>query len=131
MAVFADGVDNIVSTHKRVAASYFADGSVEMACPPLQALLHIMAHGAARGARCRIIPAFRALFTRENVLASDWYAAPSGSQTEARHPAVARARHVTCKISSRKKNYAEEAQTPRHPGQTGIGMGYLSQGQDR
>jgi len=32
MAVFADGVDNIVSTHQRVAESYFADGSIEMAC---------------------------------------------------------------------------------------------------
>ena len=73
LAAFADGVDNIVSTHKRVAESYFADGSVELACPPLKALLHIMAHGQHEG-RDVNDPAFRILFTRENVLASDWYA---------------------------------------------------------
>src|SRR5262249_47362550 len=39
---FADGVDNIVSTQKRVADHYFADGSIADACPPLRALLHLM-----------------------------------------------------------------------------------------
>ena len=61
MAVFADGVDNIVGTHKRAAESYFADGSIEMACPPLKALLHIMARGNYEG-RDVNHPGFRVLF---------------------------------------------------------------------
>jgi phosphoenolpyruvate carboxykinase (diphosphate) len=73
MAVFADGMDNIVSTQKHVAESYFADGSVEMACPPLKALLHIMVHGDYKGWNLNH-PEFRALFTCENVLGSEWYA---------------------------------------------------------
>ena len=40
--IFADGMDNIVSTQKRVARMFFDDGSVKQACPPLRALLHIM-----------------------------------------------------------------------------------------
>jgi len=43
LAEFANGVDNIVSTQKRVAKMYFDDGSIRQACPPLQALLHINA----------------------------------------------------------------------------------------
>src|SRR5208282_3769683 len=49
LKVFADGMDNIVTTHRDVALRYFADGSVDWACPPLQALLHIMAHGSYAG----------------------------------------------------------------------------------
>ena len=49
LAVFADGVDNIVEAQQRVAAAYFADGTIEDACPPLKALLHIMAHGHYEG----------------------------------------------------------------------------------
>ncbi len=74
MDIFADGVANIVETHKRVAQHYFADGSIEMACPPLRALLHIMAHDQFEG-RDLGNARLRALFTRENMLASDWYAA--------------------------------------------------------
>ncbi|MGH7526995.1 MAG: hypothetical protein ACREMX_09860, partial [Gemmatimonadales bacterium] len=71
-AVFADGVANIVAAQRRVAAEYFADGTIEDACPPLQALLHIMAHGDYQG-KDAADPAIRALFTREALLASDWY----------------------------------------------------------
>ena len=53
--------------------SYFADGSIAMACPPLQALLHIMAHDQFEG-RDLGHAKIRTLFTRENMLASDWYA---------------------------------------------------------
>ena len=70
--IFADGMDNIVETQKRVAQLYFDDGSIEMACPPLKALLHIMVHGDHEG-RDLNHGEFRALFTRENLLASDWY----------------------------------------------------------
>jgi len=71
-AVFADGVDNIVSTARRVAEHYFADGGVQLACPPLRALLHIMRDGQHEG-RDLTHPDIRALFTRESLLASDWY----------------------------------------------------------
>ncbi len=73
--VFADAVANIVATHQRVAESYFADGSIEMACPPLKALLEIMAHGQSAQGYTLDSPELRAMFTRESVLASDWYAA--------------------------------------------------------
>lgn len=74
--VFADAVANIVATHQRVAESYFADGSIEMACPPLKALLEIMAHGqSAQGYNARFARVAGDVSTRESVLASDWYAA--------------------------------------------------------
>jgi hypothetical protein len=72
--VFADGVDNIVGAMREAAAHYFADGSIEQAVPPLKALLHIMRDGAWEG-RGADDPVFRELFTRESVLASDWYQA--------------------------------------------------------
>ena len=46
---FAAGVDAIVEAQARVALQYFEDGSVEAACPPLKALLHIMARGSYQG----------------------------------------------------------------------------------
>jgi hypothetical protein len=49
MEAFAAGVDAIVAAQKRVAENYFYDGSVHAACPPLRALLHIMAHGEWEG----------------------------------------------------------------------------------
>ncbi len=72
MADFADGVLNIAAAHKKVAESYFADGSIKYAIPPLEALLHLMAERPYQGYRLDD-PAFRALFTRQAVLESDWY----------------------------------------------------------
>ena len=72
MAIFADGMDNIVSTHQKVAKNYFDDGSIEMACPPLRALLQIMFDGQCEKKDLRH-PEIRALFTRESMIASDWY----------------------------------------------------------
>lgn len=74
-AVFADAMDNIVTTHRRIAQSYFDDGTVEQASPPLRALLEIMAQGATREGHGLRAPEVRALFTRDHLLASDWYAA--------------------------------------------------------
>jgi hypothetical protein len=73
LTMFAAGVESIVEAQTRVAKQYFEDGSVEAACPPLQALLHIMACGNYRGKQVDD-PAVRAMFTRESLLASDWYA---------------------------------------------------------
>lgn len=71
---FADGVNNIVETQRRVAARYFEDGSLDLAIPPLRALLEIMARGSFEG-KTAADPEVRALFDRETVLDSDWYGA--------------------------------------------------------
>jgi hypothetical protein len=72
--IFADGMDNIVATQKRVAKMYFDDGSIAQASPPLRALLHIMLNDEWEGKGLEH-PDVRKLFTRENLLASGWYAA--------------------------------------------------------
>jgi hypothetical protein len=72
MDLFAAGVDAIVDSQRRVAANYFEDGSIEGACPPLKALLHIMACGHYEGKGVDD-PRIRGLFTRESLLSSDWY----------------------------------------------------------
>ncbi len=72
--VFADGMDNILATQRRVAKMYFDDGGIAQACPPLQALLHIMLHDQWEGKGLNH-PDVRKLFTYENMIASDWYAA--------------------------------------------------------
>jgi hypothetical protein len=69
---FIAGVDALVETQTRVARGYFADGSVQAACPPLKALLHVMVHGSFEGMNLDH-PTVRALFTREETLASAWY----------------------------------------------------------
>ena len=74
LEVFVDGIDNIVATQQRVAKMYFDDGSVAQACPPLRALLHLMRHDQWEG-KTLDHPEVRQLFTREHLLASDWYAA--------------------------------------------------------
>ena len=70
--MFVSGVDAIVESQRRVAEGYFEDGSIDSACPPLKALLHIMA-GRKFGDLTLDDPRLRAMFTREAVLASDWY----------------------------------------------------------
>jgi hypothetical protein len=70
--VFVDGINNIVEAQQRVAQRYLDDGSIEDACPPLQTLLYIMANGEHEGMDAHH-PEFRAMFTRERLLESDWY----------------------------------------------------------
>ncbi len=72
MESYVDGINNIVEAQQRVALQYLEDGSIEDACPPLQALLIIMATGKYMGMNVHHAE-FRALFTRDNLLASDWY----------------------------------------------------------
>ncbi|MEO7599790.1 MAG: hypothetical protein ABIV50_12705, partial [Opitutus sp.] len=79
MAVFATGMGNIVEAMRSAAERYFNDGSIEQACPPLRALLHIMRDGNFEG-RNADDPSIRALFSRETVLASDWYRARLAAQ---------------------------------------------------
>lgn len=72
LATFVLGMHSIVEAQTAAARNYFEEGSVDAACPPLKALLHIMVHGHYEGMRIDD-PAFRALFTRQHVMASDWY----------------------------------------------------------
>jgi hypothetical protein len=108
MAIFVDGMENIVATQERVAKMYFADGSAAQACPPLAALLHIMAHGSWEG-KDLAHPEVRRLFTREHLLASDWYAARLAAQQAVGQKLWRR--HVEYLDRFLKKaSYAEEAQ---------------------
>ncbi len=69
---FADGIDHILEAQHRVASLYFEDGSYELACPPLQAVLSVMTHGHWHG-KTIDDPQLRQLFTRQAMLDSDWY----------------------------------------------------------
>lgn len=72
--VFAESVDIIVETHRRVAQAYIDDGTIAWACPPLRGLLEIMARGTTTDGLTLDSPKFRSQFSREAVLGSDWYA---------------------------------------------------------
>jgi phosphoenolpyruvate carboxykinase (diphosphate) len=69
---FADGILHITEAQQRVAQRYMEDGSYELACPPLQALLSIMATGDYEGKTVND-PEIREMFTRDALIASDWY----------------------------------------------------------
>lgn len=72
LADYADGIKNITEAQQRVAREYFESGGVEAACPPIKALLHIMAHGDYDGLTTES-PELRAMFELDHVLNSDWY----------------------------------------------------------
>ncbi len=72
LEIFVDGINNIVEAQQRVAKMYFNDGSIEAACPPLKALLHIMVDGKYNGKDISDSE-IRNLFTRDYLLSSDWY----------------------------------------------------------
>lgn len=71
-ASFIDGINQITEAQAKVASYYFEDGSDEIACPPLLAVLHIMAHGHFEGHTIES-PEVRDLFTLDSLLKSDWY----------------------------------------------------------
>jgi hypothetical protein len=74
METFVTGMKTIIAAHKEAALNYFEDGSIEDACPPLKALLHIMAYGSYEDKGLESV-AIRGLFTRDSMLNSDWYQA--------------------------------------------------------
>lgn len=74
MDAYVDGIKNIVETQRSVALNYFADGSIDDACPPLKALLNVMAYGEFEGMTFHD-EAFRKLFTYDALIESDWYKA--------------------------------------------------------
>lgn len=51
---------------------YFEDGSIDLAVPPLHALLHIMAYGTYEGKTIGS-PEIRELFSKDHVINSTWY----------------------------------------------------------
>jgi hypothetical protein len=69
---YVDGIENIVENQRKAARHCLEDGSVADACPPIRALLHIMAEGHYHGMDAHH-PEVRVLFEREHLLAADWY----------------------------------------------------------
>lgn len=108
MADYVDGINNIVETQERVARQYFEDGSVELAIPPLKALLHLMVDGSYEG-KTASDPEIRALFDRDAVLASDWYQERLQAKLNVKKQTIAQ--HVaSLETFLEKKNYASEAE---------------------
>ncbi|HEY3329370.1 MAG TPA: hypothetical protein VGK19_05075 [Capsulimonadaceae bacterium] len=77
---FNDAIDNIVGTQKSIAEHYFADGGIELACPPLRVLLHIMRDGHYEGKSIHD-PEIRKMFSASAVLESGWYRARLEAQS--------------------------------------------------
>jgi len=72
MLAYIDGINNITEAQQKVAKAYFEDGSIDDACPPLQALLNIMAYGEYKG-KTVADPEVREMFSRDYLMQSDWY----------------------------------------------------------
>nr|CAG4717255.1 unnamed protein product [Naegleria fowleri] len=72
MEIFVKSLSIILDTYRDVARQYFEDGSVEGACPPLKAVLHVMAYGHYEGKSIND-PEIRKMFTLESLLESNWY----------------------------------------------------------
>lgn len=72
MSAYVDGINNIVEAQQKVALAYFEDGSIDDACPPLKAVLSIMAKGHYEG-KTIDDPSIRGMFTRDYLLQCDWY----------------------------------------------------------
>jgi hypothetical protein len=66
LADYVEGIDAIVAAQRNVALEYFEDGSIDLACPPVNALLEAMVEG-------RLDCSVRDMFTREYLLSSGWY----------------------------------------------------------
>ncbi|HKJ43941.1 MAG TPA: hypothetical protein VKA27_17720, partial [Sunxiuqinia sp.] len=72
--MFVASIENLSLTQKRVAEGFLRDGTIDNLCPPLKALVHIMIDGKYKG-KDRNHLDVRAMFTREQVLESEWYRA--------------------------------------------------------
>lgn len=105
--IVVDAMNNIVETQQRVAEGYFRDGSIDLACPPLQALLHIMQTGYYQG-KALHNPAIRALFTRESLLGSEWFTQRQTTLRERDQQLWQRHVH-SLETFLQKANYADEA----------------------
>jgi len=120
---YVDGINNIVEAQQRVALQYLEDSSIEDACPPLQALLLIMATGKYMGMDAHD-PGFRALFTRENLLDSDWYR--ERLEVKQQRDVLLWERHVdTLQNFLDDADYADEAERLGIPGRLEIAVSKL------
>ncbi|MDR0418500.1 MAG: hypothetical protein LBH08_03680 [Puniceicoccales bacterium] len=72
MEIFVDSMANIVDAHRRAALQFFEDRTIDGACLPMKALLHIMAYGDYEGMKLNSLE-FRQLFDRRAIMESDWY----------------------------------------------------------
>ena len=128
-ASFADGIRYITEAHASTARLYFEDGSADAVCPPVRALLSIMAFGEHDGLKIDS-PEFREMFTRESILSSEWYSRRlESAQAQGigrcskviRHINATRAADVTGEISARlgletrAKRAKEEYERVSHP----------------
>jgi len=93
---YADGILNIAEAHKKVAQVYLEDGSYEIACPPLQVILKVMAEGSWNG-KTLSDPEVRSMFTQESLMKSDWY-----------HDRLKAKQNVDVKLWSRHVLYLQE-----------------------
>jgi hypothetical protein len=105
MAMFVEGVTAICEAQRTVALNYFEDGSVEDACPPIKALLHIMAFGTYDG-RGIGDPVIRSMFSRESMLASDWY--QDRLLAKQKHDIALWTRHLEASKSERARKRLDE-----------------------
>lgn len=78
---YADGILQISEAYQREAQQYIDDNSIELACPPLQVLLHIMACGSWKGLNIDS-PEVRQMFNRTNLINSAWYQARLAKKQE-------------------------------------------------
>ncbi len=72
VGAYVDSINNITEAQQRVALSYFNDESIEAACPPLKAVLSIMAYGNYEGKTIEDA-SIRDMFSKENLVKSEWY----------------------------------------------------------
>jgi phosphoenolpyruvate carboxykinase (diphosphate) len=72
MDVFVDGIENICQAMQHSALYYFDDGIINDACPPLRAVLSVMAYGHYHNKTIQD-PIIRNMFTLEYLLNSEWY----------------------------------------------------------
>jgi hypothetical protein len=121
---FVDGVNNITEAQQLVAQSYLDDGSVKAACPPLQALIYIMATGSYKGMDAHH-PDVRAMFTREYLLSSDWYA--QRLDTKQQREVTLWRRHVRAlEAFASRHSHADEIQRMRIPARLEAARRHLS-----
>lgn len=72
LAIFVDSMSNIIDSHKNAAEIILSSGEIELAIPPLKALIYIMRDNVYDGMMLSS-SRFRNMFNRKNVINSDWY----------------------------------------------------------
>jgi hypothetical protein len=105
---FLDGVAYIAESQRSVAQGLIDDGTIDELCPPLAALVRIMAEGSWNGLDARS-PEFRAMFSRDAMLASDWY---QERLVAYRDRALARCRTIEQQLAETRRRYAESYVRP-------------------